>query len=577
MNRSRLLVVTGAGLLIGTAASLGAGAGEPPSDGAGCRPGNLRSYSTIRSIGIEWDVAGDKDHDATCTVQYRPKQSAVWREALPLFRVDYQWWYADRKAERPANLFAGSILFLKPATRYQVRLELSDPDGGAAAKTLSIATRPVPRPPGHGRSLHVVPGSGGGDGSDQRPFQGLKAAQAAAKPGDTFLLRGGDYGSFTLVKSGGPDNHIVWKAAGDGDAVFDALDVAASYLWLEGLTLTRGQRSTGLRAQGRTTNVVIRGNRFTGFHYSLLLSRESQNWHIVDNRIIGDNHPIRGGISGEGIELNHSGGHVVAYNRISRVADGISYPERNCDIHGNDIFDVSDDGLEPDRGYANVRMWANRIYNYKNNAISFQPMRCGPWYIIRNQVIGRGQIFKFRVQDRFLLAHNTFVRWGPAGNRMHHILSSLSRNNLYIAADGSSPIWVAYDCRQPQYCLPNNYRRTWMTDVDYDGFDWGTSPRAFRWENDRFFPDLKRFADAVGIQRHAVRVRKEDIFRSYEVPNKPGPVAAQHLTLRQGSDAVDAGAVLPNINEDFTGKAPDLGAHEFGTPLPHYGPRQGAD
>jgi len=25
--------------------------------------------------------------------------------------------------------------------------------------------------------------------------------------------------------------------------------------------------------------------------------------------------------------------------------------------------------------------------------------------------------------------------------------------------------------------------------------------------------------------------------------------------------------------EDFVGKAPDLGAHEFGKPAPHYGPR----
>jgi hypothetical protein len=31
--------------------------------------------------------------------------------------------------------------------------------------------------------------------------------------------------------------------------------------------------------------------------------------------------------------------------------------------------------------------------------------------------------------------------------------------------------------------------------------------------------------------------------------------------------------VLPNVNEGFTGRAPDLGALEFGKPLPHFGPR----
>jgi len=38
-------------------------------------------------------------------------------------------------------------------------------------------------------------------------------------------------------------------------------------------------------------------------------------------------------------------------------------------------------------------------------------------------------------------------------------------------------------------------------------------------------------------------------------------------------DAVDAGLAMVNINEGFTGSAPDLGAHENGLALMHYGPR----
>ena len=38
--------------------------------------------------------------------------------------------------------------------------------------------------------------------------------------------------------------------------------------------------------------------------------------------------------------------------------------------------------------------------------------------------------------------------------------------------------------------------------------------------------------------------------------------------------AIDAGILLPTINDDFTGKAPDLGAYELDRPIPHYGPRQ---
>jgi hypothetical protein len=43
--------------------------------------------------------------------------------------------------------------------------------------------------------------------------------------------------------------------------------------------------------------------------------------------------------------------------------------------------------------------------------------------------------------------------------------------------------------------------------------------------------------------------------------------------LKPGSAAIDAGVSLPSINDDFAGRAPDLGAYELDRPLPHYGPR----
>ena len=43
--------------------------------------------------------------------------------------------------------------------------------------------------------------------------------------------------------------------------------------------------------------------------------------------------------------------------------------------------------------------------------------------------------------------------------------------------------------------------------------------------------------------------------------------------LKDGSKAIDAGKVIPNINADYNGDAPDLGPIEHGEPMPHYGPR----
>jgi len=48
------------------------------------------------------------------------------------------------------------------------------------------------------------------------------------------------------------------------------------------------------------------------------------------------------------------------------------------------------------------------------------------------------------------------------------------------------------------------------------------------------------------------------------------------MTLTAACPAVDAGLILPNINDGFAGTAPDLGAYELGQPLPSYGPRPAA-
>jgi hypothetical protein len=117
---------------------------------------------------------------------------------------------------------------------------LSDPDGGADTRTIVVRTRRIPVAP-NGRMLHVVPGTGGGDGSLATPFRGIVAAQAVAQPGDTFLLHAGSYGSPIVFNKPGTSttatSRITWKAAGDGEVLMNGIDVAASHIWLEGITV----------------------------------------------------------------------------------------------------------------------------------------------------------------------------------------------------------------------------------------------------------------------------------------------------------------------------------------------------
>jgi len=552
-------------------------------------PGELRSYSTQNSIGIEWDVAGDANHNATCRVRYRAKGAKEWREALGLLRIDHPEprTYGDNVADRAYNMVAGSILFLEPGTTYEVALTLVDPDGGKADKELSIATRPVPRLTQGGRSLHAVPGSGGGSGTAADPFRGLLAAETAAAPGDRILLHAGQYGRFRFVKSGTPEKYLAWLAAGDGDPVFERADVEASHLWLESLAFQRADASQGLVANGSQENVVLRRNRFTGYHYSITLRPGCRAWTITDNTIVGDKQDLaKGDISGEGVELGHSSDHVVAYNRISRVADGISYAHRNCDIFGNDIRDVTDDGVEPDYGYANIRIWGNRIHRPFYHAFSFQPQFCGPWYFVRNEVICRTQVLKPNTADRFVLVANTLVSRGRyAQGRADLLLKALSRNNLWILIDDPDrrdktyAMWQAgRSGRGIRYSMEYQALPDWRTDLDFDGFDWDRTPIPFWWEAESFgrkqFPDLASFAAAVGVEKHGLRVRKEEIFEISDIPAYAAePFSTRRLTLKAGCAAIDVGQALPNLCDTFRGRAPDLGAYELGDPPPHYGPR----
>jgi hypothetical protein len=522
----------------------------------GTTSGGIRTYSTISSIGVEWDLIGDANHDATATVEFRAVGTVGWRLALPLVRVDYN----------GANMLAGSVLFLNQNAAYEIKLTLTDPDGGADQQTVVVSTRPVPTMPAAGRSFHVVPGSGGGSGSASDPFRGIAAGEAVAQPGDTFLVHAGNYGGrVTFTKPGTSSGYVVWKSAGDGEALFAGIDVSASYLWLEGLTLR--DQPFALMSKNSPTGVVISRCAFFNNHYSIYLQQGGSNWYIADNTIIGDTPYSTESLDGEGIELNgyavDSFGHVVAHNTISNTADGISNGTYNIDVFGNDIFDTSDDGFEGDPGGVNIRVWANRIHNAAHNGISYQPQNGSPWYIIRNQLVGFMEApFKFRTTDRSVIVHNTIVMWGKMiCCNDAHLLRSIVRNNLWVSVTGGQ-IWDF-----------GSSVKDWRSDFNNDGFDWGTNPAPFRYGG-VVYPNLAAFAAASGLETNGRLINRTTCFASFNVPGPaPVPIPPQQMTLTPGCAAVDAGAILPNINDGFIGSAPDLGAFEFGQAPPSYGPR----
>ncbi len=545
----------------------------------------LESYSTLHSIGLELDIDGDANHNASVKLQYRLTGSTPWKDALDLFRVDYTPASPAPGLEAPFNGFAGSIFFLIPGQEYELRLTVTDPDGGSDTRNLTVGTRQQPAKPLGGRQLHVIPGDGGGDGSQSNPYRGIQEAQYHVQPGDSFLLHTGIYGGFDsggeiqLNKGGNPDSYVVWQAAPSEEVIFDSpLRIAADYLWVEGVHI-RGHKGVddefGLRTYNAPQGVVIRGNLFTDFYYSIALNHGGDHWLIIDNTIVGDKdlHVEEGPPSwgGEGIELQATSGHTVAWNRISLVADGISSGLRNVDIYRNDIFNTTDDGIEPDYAYANIRVWENRISNVRHNGFSFQPMNQGPWYFIRNQVAAPLESsLKIRQTSRVLLAHNIFVGWDVAlghawPNEVPGILNFHAINNIWISANNG-------------YVWDHNaggHAPSWRTLLDHDAFDQGSSPYTIRW-NGVQYNTLNDFSLATGLEANGMEIDRSTCLKHFDIPlPPPATMPLQYFSLKAGCEAIDAGIQLNNINETFSGNAPDLGPYEWGEELPQYGPRTG--
>jgi hypothetical protein len=93
----------------------------------------------------------------------------------------------------------------------------------------------------------------------------------------------------------------------------------------------------------------------------------------------------------------------------------------------------------------------------------------------------------------------------------------------------------------------------------------------------REFKTLQEYSEATGQDEHSILV-DYDVFVNVPKADGADPQRLYNpedmdFQLRQHSPAIDAGVELPTINDDYSGRAPDLGAYEVGRPLPHYGPR----
>jgi Chondroitinase B len=517
--------------------------------------------STIHTVGLSLPVLrGDEDFDAMVQVSYRPAGSSLWKNALPLQRVRTKTLSRPDPTPFPiAEQFAGSIFGLEADRAYELKLDIADPDGARITKMGTIRTRPLP--PDNPMVAHTIP---------VQSSRALAEALSAAKPGDVIELAAGIYrGPIKIERSGTAEDPIILRGVDRDHTILEApgadyaLTITGSHVIVEQMTIRRS--AWGVRITN-VSNVIVRRTAITEVKYGInAAGGANRDIYICDNLLTGVG-VIWPDYSSktwdfEGIVVTGTG-HVICHNTLSGFGDALGLsqhteiPNRAIDFYGNDVLWGGDDGIELDYSERNVRAFENRFGNV-GMGISFQPIWGGPAYAFRNVIYNTANAPYKLNQDPsgFYIVHNTAIRPGWAWTQYGHTVSNFSFcNNLTIGTENAVHV-------QPILRFAH---------IDYNG--WAPDGQfTFRdtWET---FAELREDSP---YEQHGVLLR-QPIF--YEVIKIPAQFAAfmyppASVRLDPTSNAVDAGMKLPNINDGFTGQAPDLGALEQGHPAPHYGVR----
>jgi hypothetical protein len=164
----------------------------------------------------------------------------------------------------------------------------------------------------------------------------------------------------------------------------------------------------------------------------------------------------------------------------------------------------------------------------------------------------------------------------------------LAQNSIGFGGDTTSPVvfgfttYTNYSSSDYNAFSPNAgapFAFQWNSPAWTTLADFATRGRNAQVENRRY-KTLAEFQQATKQDAHSLLV-DYDIFMNvprldgHDVKTVQKVYEAKDFDfrLKAGASVVDRGVVLPNVTEGFAGRAPDLGAIEFGQAPTHYGPR----
>jgi hypothetical protein len=468
---------------------------------------NIRAVTTYESAGLYWVAPGGK---GDCRVRYRQAGETEWR-------IGFDLWFDARN-----NECRGSVVYLKPATTYEAELGLGN---GAYSRSVSFTTW------------------------SQRPPV-ARTIQVRAR-NDTLVIDQG----------GTPAGYLVYDGGG---SVLDARDghahnivISASHVVVRNFVL-KGAQADAIRIGAGAHDVVIEDNDISGWGRARDDGRamdldsgiralcrscpEVERVTIQRNRIHDPRHSANSWSKAhpqgpQAITFSFcAGNHVIRDNEI-RAGEGRKFndaiggednislqgfPNADSDIYRNRIAGAWDDGIEAEGANRNVRIWGNYIDDTATG-IATTVTAVGPVYIFRN-VYDRSRFYDGRPPDED--SRGPFFKAGSSrelgdGRRylFHNTMRQRRAEGLRNGLGGGLGVGGTGSDQ-----LVHN---TWSMNNIYQVWREGVGARSQVGSDNAFENDLE-----LG----------------------PGEAPAPR--------AHDRGRRIPNFNDDYRGRAPDIGAEE---------------
>jgi len=536
--------------------------------------------ATFEHIGVHVSIVGDNNLNSTLQIDYKLQGTMSWESGATTMRAHPQ--LKIDGSNLNLNFHAGSVLFLMPNSEYNIRLTLSDPDGGSIVITNTVKTRAKPSIPANGQTIYVIPGNGGGNGTQANPYQGAQDAADNAQPGHIIELANGTYAPFSLLQNGTVNAPIVIKSQNLHGAVINGANTTSGiiqvgsfsdsiqHIIIDGLAITNGK--WGIDAQN-TQSLTVRNCNVFNVDYGFVNRREN-GWeydqYIHNNKFVGRTFWPQSIIPAErGVDIRGNR-NVVSFNTITDFGDGVSTDGKAyrtayaLDIHNNDISRIVDDLIEVDGIVSNARVYLNRCFNGRAG-VSLAPIYGGPAYVFRNELVNmENSAFKMnRAPSGLIVVNNTVVK------SENGIASTAGWQNTIVK---NNAVFCTRYCIEEYGLVPGS-----TDDWNYNGYR-STRPGTvsgpwFKWSGTRYYNvfDLQINSN---IETNGRIINTNDVGNltiptTYQSQMSPGQV---DLAPVAGSMLIDAGFSFSNLNDRFVlDGMPDLGALEAGMPLPEYG------